>query len=393
MTTVKTRDLYYITHINNISSILKNGILSHEQVETRQIDYTPIYDKEIVTSRREKKIPDGRSLWSFANLYFQPRNPMLYRVICEKPVDDIAVLALKREILNRNDIFISNGNAASTATAILPADEGKKALYRMTKVLDKEWWTEESGDKRKIMAECLVPEVISPEYIQTIYVASHDTADRIRVMLSSNIPVVPEPTIFFQPTRKKDLTQYLSVVEGDMFFSRMQTLTISVNCVGIMGKGLASRAKWQFSDVYVRYQYVCRKRILQMGRPYLYKREKSLDNELADEPSTLKNGNGETWFLLFATKQDWREQADIQGIEKGLQWLRDNFRKVDIKSLAIPALGCGLGGLEWRNVGPLLCKYLCDFNIPVMIYLPAEKKVPDDLLTPEFLLSTKELNL
>jgi len=384
----KIINLYYITHIDNLPSILTNGILSHEEVERRNINYTPIYDKEIVENRRTRHAPNGQSLWGFANLYFQPRNPMLYRVICEKPIDEIIILSLRKEILNRDDIFISNGNAASVYTDIMQKD--KKILNEIEKIIDKKWWTEESGDKRKIMAECLIPRLISPEYIQTIYVANYDVADRVKWTLSSSdIPIVPEPNMFFQPSRKIAITPLLSVVDGDMFFSRMQTLTVSVNCVGIMGKGLASRSKWQFPDVYVYYQHVCRKKILQMGKPYLYKREGSLDYQLADEPSSLKNGNTETWFLLFPTKNHWRENADMQGIEKGLQWLKENYKKEKIKSLSIPALGCGLGRLDWRNVGPLLCKYLYDFDIPVMIYLPAEKEISGELLSQEFLLSKR----
>ncbi|MBM3335523.1 DUF4433 domain-containing protein, partial [Candidatus Sumerlaeota bacterium] len=74
-------DLYYLTHIGNIPSILNYGILSHERVEAEGIPYKPIYDAQIVATRRSRKTPDGRSLWSFANLYFQPRNAMLYRVV------------------------------------------------------------------------------------------------------------------------------------------------------------------------------------------------------------------------------------------------------------------------------------------------------------------------
>ncbi len=62
--------------------------------------------------------------------------------------------------------------------------------------------------------------------------------------------------MFFLPSRLIEITSQLSITDGDMFFLRMQTLTISVNCMGIMGKGLASHAKWQFPDVYVQYQYV-----------------------------------------------------------------------------------------------------------------------------------------
>jgi len=174
-----------------------------------------------------------------------------------------------------------------------------------------------------------------------------------------------------------------------MFFSRMQTLTVSVNVVGIMGKGLASRAKYQFPDVYVYYQDLCRKRKLQMGKPQLYKREASFEHDLADEPSTLLNANSEKWFLLFPTKHHWKESADIKGIEEGLQWLTINYEKEGIKSLAVPALGCGLGRLEWRDIGPIMCRYLKEIKFPVSIYLPTEKKIPDEFLSKDFLLSKK----
>ncbi|MDI6756743.1 MAG: DarT ssDNA thymidine ADP-ribosyltransferase family protein, partial [Endomicrobiia bacterium] len=72
---------YYITHIANIPSILKNGILSHDAIEKNNIAHLTIYDKEIVNIRKSVKTPDGECLWNFANVYFQPRNAMLYRVL------------------------------------------------------------------------------------------------------------------------------------------------------------------------------------------------------------------------------------------------------------------------------------------------------------------------
>ena len=153
-----------------------------------------------------------------------------------------------------------------------------------------------------------------------------------------------------------------------------------------MGKGLASRAKYQFPDVYVVYQDACRSKKLQMGKPYLYKRESLVDEELADEPSSLSTPNSSKWFLLFATKKHWRENSDIAGIEQGLQWIENKYKTQDIKSLAVPALGCGLGGLDWKDVGPLICQYLATLDIPVAIYLPREKEIPREYLTSKFLL-------
>lgn len=377
-------ELYYVTHIDNIPSILRQGILSHELIHSRNIPHTPIYDEGIVSNRRTITTPNGKSLWSFANLYFQPRNPMLYRVTREKRLEDIAVIAVRRDILNRKDIFVSNGNAASANTQIQQVSRG--GIETIAGQVDKVWWEDVDG-KRRIMAEALVPDEIPPDFIQAIYVSSHEAAEKIRRNLpASRIPVIPKPDMFFQPTQRIDLTEHLSVLEGDMFFSGLQTLTISVNCVGIMGKGLASRTKYLFPDVYVFYQDLCRKRRMKLGSPFLYKREGSFDYQLADEPSTLPELNKKTWFLLFPTKNHWREQADLASIEKGIRWVASNYDKMGLESLAVPALGCGQGGLEWKDVGPLLVKYLCDLAIDVWIYLPAEKKVSSEYLTKEFLL-------
>ena len=381
--------LYYITHIDNVPSILRMGIFCHERIETEHVEYTRIYDKDIVANRQGIYVPDGRSLWEFANLYFQPRNPMLYRVLNEKSPKEIAIISVQPNILDRLDIYISTGNAAHSSSEILPSGEGRKIIPQIIKdTLMVEYWKAADGSKRKIMAECLVPDMLPVDVIEAIYVESHEVKKRLEpLILSSGIPVIPEPHMYFLPYSRYGLASNLVLVEGDMFFSRNQTVTVSVNTVGIMGKGLASRAKYQFSDVYVYYQDLCRSKKLKMGRPQLYKREVSLDYELADEPQSLTNGNEEKWFLLFPTKRHWRERADITGIEEGLKWLANNYKEEGIKSLAIPALGCGLGRLDWKDVGPLMCRYLKTLDINVAIYLPAEKKIPKELLSEDFLLA------
>lgn len=390
----QVKNLYYITHVNNIPSILERGILSHQLVRAEGVLYTAIYDEEIISTRREKTTPDGKSLWSYANFYFQPRNPMLFRVTCEKSIDDIAIIALRADVLSQEGVLVTDGNAASGPSKFFPSSQLRDVLSQIGDELDRKYWTEEDGSKRKIMAEVLVPDKVAPEFIESIYVANHDVRDKVKTLIQpSSLLIIPQPTWFFQPPRKIDLTDYLSVLEGDLFFSRLQTLTVSVNVVGIMGKGLASRAKYQFPDVYVHYQDLCRNKTLQMGKPYLYKRESSLDLQLADEPDKLTNANSETWFLLFPTKRHWKDKADINGIKKGLEWLKETYKKEGVKSLAVPALGCGLGWLKWEEVGPILCKYLSSLEIPVQLYLPAERKIDDKFLSPEFLLGKRSQSL
>lgn len=385
--------LYYITHIDNVISILQRGILSHRQIAQGDINFTPIYDSEIISNRQQRKVDDDRVLWDFANLYFQPRNAMLYRVMREKSQKKIAILLISPNLLNRKDIYITNGNAASSTSEIFPSEKGRQVAAIIRAQIDQEWWTDSDGSKRKIMAECLVPGCVSPDLIRGIYVANDPDKAELEqriVQAASNIksvPVTVEPKIFFQPDWSKSITPKLSLVKGDMFFSKHQTLTISVNCVGIMGKGLASTAKYRFPDVYVKYQDLCKSRVIKMGVPYVHKRESSIFNELADDSFGLANPEQQTWFLLFPTKEHWKNKANLEGIEQGLIWLRDNYKQQGIKSLAMPALGCGLGQLEWQDVGLLMCKYLTEMDIVTSIYLPADKKVPNEYLYKEFLLS------
>jgi len=384
------KSLFYITHIKNLSSILKQGISSHQIVTQHNLYYEAVYNPQIVQRRQQRQTPDGKSLWEYANLYFQPRNPMLYQVVNTVGKRNVVVLGVKPRVLDQPKAYLALGNAAVSLSPILPVREGLAQLKQDDwKILNSHWWKSEDGSKRKIMAECLIPDRVEPNEIHNIYVVDQSTAQAVYEIVKKiplRIEVVIEPFMFFQPRREGRITQKLSWVDGDLFFSQMQTLTISVNTVGVMGKGLASRAKFQFADVYVVYQEVCRKKILQLGKPYLYRREISLDVDLADEPSTLATPNAMKWFLLFPTKRHWRENANLAQIEAGLQWLVANYKTEGIQSIALPALGCGLGGLDWAEVGTLMCRYLDQMDIQAAIYLPQEQAVPEEHLQKAFLL-------
>jgi hypothetical protein len=381
------KSLFYITHIANIPSILQHGILSHALVESQNIPFTPIYDAGIVKNRKAKSTPERKSLWEYANVYFQPRNPMMYRVIHEKSKRDLAVVAVKPSVLQLPTALVTDGNAASGPTRFFKPSDGLPVIKAQWKVIQSEWWNELDGSKRKIMTECLVPERIPPEYVHTVFVADHSAKERVEHLLGPrSVPVVPEPNIFFQPSFAARIGTNIALIEGDMFFSTMHTLTVSVNLQGIMGKGLASRAKYQFPDVYVFYQDACRSKRLTATRPCLYKREASMDEELADLSTPLDTPNAVKWFLLFATKRKWRDDSRLDDIEAGLAWFRKNFEAEGVRSIALPALGCGLGNLDWADVGPLMCRYLHDIGIDVAIYLPRERAIDRKLLSDEYLL-------
>ena len=391
------RHFYYITHIDNLESILKNGILSHSQVKDKNNLWVKlglakgiksIHAKDIIQIRKNKTFK-SRSLWEYANLYFQVRNPMLYRVIQEFKAENIIVLQINSDVITSDDIGITDGNAASSETQFFEdVNEGLEALD--SEQFKKEYWNE--SDKRKLMAEVLVYNRISPDKIIGIYVANEEIAKTVRrSMTMGGLNIIPNRNIFFLPDYQKHISDHITLAKGDMFFSKMQTFTVSVNTVGIMGKGLASRAKYQFPDVYVHYQDLCRQRKLKMGIPSLYKREDNFIRTLLEDTKSVTTENGNRWFLMFPTKNHWKENSPIEGIEKGLQWLLNNYKDLGIESIALPSLGCGLGKLDWKDVGPLMCKYLNQMDMQSCIYLPTEKQVSPEYLESQFLLAKNNL--
>ena len=387
MNTSYINSLYYITHIHNLPSILSQGILSHKKVDELNVSYTPIYDKEIVNQRKDKGTSKKNSLWEYANLYFQPRNPMMYRVVNETDTKKIAIIDIKPEILKTPGTLISDGNAASNPTRFFSVDEGTKVLKKQWKIIQSDWWNNEDGSKRKIMSECLVPEQISPQYIHSIFVAGQTIKEKVEELITGSIkvPIIPESHMFFKPRSVNRIGNNISLIDGDMFFSNMKTLTISVNLQGVMGKGLASKAKYQFPDVYVTYQDACKKNQITATQPYLYKREASLDEELAELTAPIATPNAIKWFLLFATKRRWRDNSRIEDIEGGLRWIKRNYKVLKMNSLAMPALGCGLGSLNWADIGPLICQHLHDIDMPVGIYLPREQTIAPEFKTADYL--------
>ena len=395
------KSLYYITHKNNVKSILQYGILSHQDIQQKDIQKAVIYNESVINIRANKKLPNGENLSHYANLYFQPRNPMLYSVLhtqgegtFSKGTKDIVLLEIKKSILDiARDKFVATANAATTQALFF--SDIDKGLQKTNKIIidDEAWWNDLSGGKTKIMAEFLVKESIPPKYIMSVYTAHEEVLEELKKLdlvnsLVGKINIVLDRVKFFLPNKTIQLNNKIKLVQGDMFFSAAQTLTISVNIMGVMGKGLASRTRYQFPDVFVEYQDLCRSKKLKMGKPCLIKREKSLDEVLAYDATTLQNKNQFKWFLLFATKDHWKNDSDFEGIEKGLQWLVANYEKQGITSIALPALGCGLGRLSWAKIGKLICYYLNQMNIKSMIYLPMNQDIPDNQLTPPFLLST-----
>lgn len=138
--------------------------------------------------------------------------------------------------------------------------------------------------------------------------------------------------------------------------SDAQALVNTVNTVGIMGKGIALQFKTQFPNNFKIYAKACKEKTFSIGQL------------LVTEDMSLLHGN--KVIINFPTKTDWRKPSEYEYIERGLQELIKIIREKQIRSVAIPPLGTGNGGLNWAKVKAILKKYLSDVDCEIQIYQP-----------------------
>lgn len=142
---------------------------------------------------------------------------------------------------------------------------------------------------------------------------------------------------------------------GDIFAQPAVALVNPVNCVGVMGRGLALQFKRCFPDSFEPYRQACRDRILRPGRVFVWPTHRPAPR----------------WILHFPTKRHWRDPSRLEDIDEGLRDLARAIRRHRMPSVAVPPLGCGLGGLDWTRVRPLLEAHLAGLPCAVIALRPA----------------------
>lgn len=163
----------------------------------------------------------------------------------------------------------------------------------------------------------------------------------------------------------------VELVEGDMFESGAEALVNTVNCVGVMGKGLALEFKRRFPNMFRTYALACKCGEVRVGRMCVV----DVHGESADRPHSP--GLQDDWTPLFTnrvvnfpTKENWRNPSKLEYIESGLDDLRRCIVNMKFKSIAVPALGCQNGGLDWDVVRPLIEKKLDGLDCRILLYGP-----------------------
>ncbi len=148
----------------------------------------------------------------------------------------------------------------------------------------------------------------------------------------------------------------IEFTRGDLLAADVDALVNTVNCVGIMGRGVALQFKNQFPANFKAYEAACRREEVQPGRMFVF------------ETGGLTNPK---FIINFPTKRHWRGKSRMEDIDSGLKALVDEIRNREIKSIAIPPLGSGLGGLNWSDVRPRIEAALRGFNdLRVLVFEP-----------------------
>ena len=189
------KELYYITPIVNVPSILERGILSNRL--SKQLSHDSVAMQEIQKRRKNKRIPGAGWLHDYANLYFEAHNPMLSKRRSKN--NELCILRVDSEILDLPDVIIADQNAASNYVRFDKVAEGLTAIDKDR--LFAKYWThqnqyEEWKHKSIKCAEVLVPNKVDPACITGVYVANEVALDAFN-KLNIELTVEIKSDIFF----------------------------------------------------------------------------------------------------------------------------------------------------------------------------------------------------
>jgi len=143
----------------------------------------------------------------------------------------------------------------------------------------------------------------------------------------------------------------IKLIQGNIFNSKAQTIVNTVNCVGVMGKGIALVFKLRYPKMFDIYRQHCKSKLINIGKLWLYRGEENAP-----------------WVLNFPTKFHWKYPSKMEYLEKGLAKFVDTYKEQNITSIAFPLLGTHNGGLDKTEVIKLMNSYLSKCEIPIEVY-------------------------
>lgn len=145
----------------------------------------------------------------------------------------------------------------------------------------------------------------------------------------------------------------VTIKKGNIFTTKCQTIVNTINCVGVMGAGIAYECRLRYPKMYERYIELCNSKKINIGTLWIYKSE-------------------DKWILNFPTKNHWRYESKVEYLEKGLQKFLETYKERGITSIAFPLLGASNGGIPEKISIEIMQKYLekCDIDIEIYYFDP-----------------------
>jgi len=166
--------------------------------------------------------------------------------------------------------------------------------------------------------------------------------------------------------------------QGDILQAEADALVNTVNCVGVMGRGIALQFRKAFPQNFKSYEVACERKEVRPGRMFVH------------ETGLL---TGPRFIINFPTKRHWKEKSRIEDIDSGLRALTKEVKDRGIRSIAVPPLGCGLGGLNWNVVRPRIIRAFDELSeVRVLLFQPAGAPKADEMPDVERLVEAAQMH-
>lgn len=367
--------VYHITHVDNLASIVADrGLWSDAAMVARGGPAATIGMSGI--KQRRLGLPEGGHaglmVGACVPFYLCPRSVMLYVlhrgnhpdatykggqapiVHLEARVADIVAWVNGQGL--RWAFSLSNASAAYTQ---FRTDVGHLNELHWNAIQSNDW--RDPDVKEGKQAEFLVERFFPLSLVRRVGVLSMGVRHQVQSALATS---AHRPRVDVLPAWYYEEASMIHFLQGDILRANAQALVNTVNCVGFMGRGIALQFRRAFPDNFKVYERACKHGEVEPGRMLIH---------------ATGQLTGAKYIVNFPTKRHWRGKSRIEDIDAGLVALVADVERLGIRSIAIPPLGCGLGGLDWSEVRPRIERAFAPLSaVEVLIYEPGGAPQPEE---------------
>ena len=354
-------------HKNNLRDICAAGRLLPSSIvfPTRSVANQAVKDRRTYYVTPDHHYPTS-TVSDHVPFYVAAKSPMVYAVTSpgeqayKAPSEDLVFLGAVLGDIDEAGLTwcVSNGNAASGYTDY-SRDLGGLGDFVDFELLQQRIWRNTPDDpyrQGRRAAECLVLGEVPLDLISVVIARTEGSLEYAGSLLSG-VGGMRQYTSYRTSTTTDRGHLVILQAEGDLLAADVEALVNTVNCVGVMGKGIALQFKRRYPDMFEQYERECKLGHVQIG------------HMLVVPTGRL---DGPQYVINFPTKKHWRSPSRMEYIEAGLVDLRRAIVEHNIRSIAIPPLGAGNGGLDWEDVRPRVWDALGDLDgVSVHVYAPS----------------------